>query len=161
MKADLRAAAPADTALSGPSKARDRGSVRRENLALVLRILRDAGPRSRARIAADTGLPKPTVTSLVSELVALGLAGEGTTRREGSVGRPGTLVHVGGRHICGIGVEISTSYVRVLALTLDGEAVYEHRGAVAAAAAGPDAVLDLTARAVTVCTTALERAGVR
>ncbi|MEV3857151.1 ROK family protein [Streptomyces sp. NPDC050095] len=161
MKADLRATTPEHTALSGPSRPRDRGSVRRANLALVLRILRDQGPRSRARIATDTGLPKPTVTSLVAELVQLGLAGEGSTAREGSVGRPGTLVHVDGRNICGIGVEISTSYVHVLALTLNGRTAYEHRSPLAAGAAGADAVLDLTARAVTDCTTALARDGIR
>ncbi|MFJ8822998.1 ROK family protein [Streptomyces sp. NPDC102467] len=161
VKADLRATAVPDATLFGPSRPHDRSSVRRTNLALVLRILRDAGPRSRARIATDTGLPKPTVTSLVAELVALGLAGEGTTRREGAVGRPGTLVHVDGRDICGIGVEISTSYVHVLALTLNGDHAYEHRSPVAAGQAGADAVLDLTARAVADCTTALARAGVR
>ncbi|WP_338692724.1 ROK family transcriptional regulator [Streptomyces sp. Q6] len=156
MKAEPRA-----SDLSGPSRARDRGSIRRANLALVLRMLRDEGPLSRARIATGTGLPKPTVTSLVAELVGLGLAGEGPTRREGAVGRPGTLVRIDGRHICGIGVEISTSYVHVLALTLGGEVAFEHRTAVAVGDAGADAVLDLTARAIARCTAALGRAGAR
>ena len=46
----------------------DQATVRRSNLGLVLRHLRDAGPRSRARIAQDTGLNKATVSSLVAEL---------------------------------------------------------------------------------------------
>ena len=60
-----------------PVRPADQTAVRRSNLALVLRRLRDAGPRSRAGIAADTGLTKGTVSSLVSELVGRGLAREG------------------------------------------------------------------------------------
>ena len=47
--------------------------MRRSNLGLVLRHLRDHGPRSRARIAQETGLNKATVSSLVAELTERGL----------------------------------------------------------------------------------------
>ncbi|WP_419999603.1 ROK family protein [Streptomyces boninensis] len=139
---------------------RDRGSLRRTNLGSVLRLLR-GGPRSRARIAAETGLPKPTVTSLVGELVGLGLLREGSAQREGSVGRPGTLVELDGRDICGIGVEISTSYVQVLALDLGGEPVFERRTEVAVAERDADEVLDLAAHAIRACGAELGRDGVR
>ncbi len=161
MKADSRPVRPPNAALAGPSQPRDRRSIRRTNLGSVLRILRDAGPRSRAQIAVDTGLPKPTVTSLVAELVTLGLVREGPAQRDGAVGRPGTLMHVDGQGICGIGVEISTSYVHVLALTLSGTAAFEHRTAVAVADAGAAAVLDLTGRSIRSCLAALERDGIR
>ncbi|WP_206314050.1 ROK family protein [Streptomyces coryli] len=141
-------------------QARDRGSLRRTNLGSVLRLLR-GGPRSRAQIATETGLPKPTVTSLVGELVGLGLLREGPAQREGAVGRPGTLVQLDGRDICGIGVEISTSYVHVLALNLGGEPVFEHRTEVAVADQDAEDALDLTARAIRACGAALERDGVR
>ncbi|MFC7307203.1 ROK family protein [Streptomyces monticola] len=156
-----RARTPSYAALTGPSGPRGRASIRRTNLGVVLRILRDAGPRSRAQIAVDTGLPKPTVTTLVAELVSLGLVREGPAQREGSVGRPGTLVHIDGGHICGIGVEISTSYVHVLALTPSGDQVFEHRAAVAVADVGAEAVLDLTAREIRACHAALARDGIR
>ncbi|MEV0095386.1 ROK family transcriptional regulator [Streptomyces sp. NPDC050738] len=158
---DLRAATLPYAAPAGSSRPRDRSSIRRTNLGVVLRILRDAGPRSRAQIATDTGLPKPTVTTLVAELVANGLISEGSAQREGAVGRPGTLVRIDGRGLCGIGVEISTSYVHVLALTLGGDSVYEHRVAVAVAEAGTEEVLDLTAQAIRACFTALGRDGIR
>ncbi|MFD3945211.1 ROK family protein [Streptomyces sp. NPDC058579] len=161
MKADPRTAAPANAAPSGPAQPRDRRSIRRTNLGVVLRILRDAGPRSRAQLAGDTGLPKPTITSLVAELVSLGLVSEGPAQREGAVGRPGTLVHLDGRDICGIGVEISTSYVYVLALGLTGDIAYEQRSAIDVASAGSDAVLDHTARSVQACVAALEQDGKR
>lgn len=158
---DLRAAPPPYAAPTDPGRPRDRGSIRRTNLGAVLRILRDSGARSRAQIATDTGLPKPTVTTLVAELVAQGLVGEGPAQREGTVGRPGTLVHIDGRHLGGIGVEISTSYVHVLALTLSEERVYEHRVALSVAGAGVDAVLEVTAEAIGACLTALDRQGIR
>ncbi|GAA1367864.1 ROK family transcriptional regulator [Streptomyces beijiangensis] len=158
---DLRAATPMYAASAGPSRSRDRGSIRRTNLGVVLRILRDSGPRSRAQIAVDTGLPKPTVTTLVAELVAHGLISEGSAQREGAVGRPGTLVRIDGRGLCGIGVEISTSYVQVLALTLSGDTVHQHRVAVAVAEAGEEEVLDLTAQAIRASLTALGRDGIR
>lgn len=161
MKADLRTAALPNDALSRPAQPRDRRSIRRTNLGVVLRILRDAGPRSRAQIASDTGLPKPTITSLVAELVSLGLVSEGPTRREGAVGRPGTLVHIDGRDICGVGVEISTSYVHVLAISLTGDSAYEHRSALDVVHADTDAVLDHTARSIKDCMSALERDGKR
>ena len=44
--------------VSLPRPPADQAAVRRSNLGLVLRHLRDAGPRSRARIAQDTGLPE-------------------------------------------------------------------------------------------------------
>ncbi|MET9255399.1 ROK family transcriptional regulator [Streptomyces sp. NPDC003717] len=138
-----------------------RGAVRRANLAVLLRLLRDAGPRSRARIAADTGLPKPTVTALVAELTALGLVREGPVRREGSVGRPGALVHLDGRDVVGIGAEISTSYLRVVALGLDGAVAFERRTALAAGRAGAETVLDLAAAAVRDCLSALGASGAR
>ncbi|MCS0603542.1 ROK family transcriptional regulator [Streptomyces sp. LP11] len=144
-----------------PSAADGRGVVRRANLAVLLRLLRDAGPRSRARIAEETGLPKPTVTSLVAELAGLGLVREGVARREGSVGRPGALVHLDGRDIAGVGVEVSTSYLHVIALGLDGETAFESRTALAAGRAGAGAVLDLVAAAVRDCLAALDAAGSR
>ncbi|MFG3281271.1 ROK family protein [Streptomyces sp. NPDC048111] len=156
-----RAASPSHNEPSWAAESRDRGAIRRTNLGVVLRLLRDAGPRSRARIAADAGLPKPTVTSLVAELVSLGLVREGPARREGAVGRPGAEVRLHGHAVCGIGVEISTSYVQVVALALDGAELYEHRVAVAVAEAGPETVLDLAARELTTCRTAVQARGVR
>lgn len=157
----LGTAAPPNAAPSETPGPRDRASIRRTNLGAVMGLLRDSGPRSRAQIATDTGLPKPTVTSLVAELVALRLVREGPARRDGAVGRPGTLVHLDGEDICGLGVEISTSYLHVLALTLDGTQVHESRVPLAVRDEGPDAILDLTSRHVADCLAALDRAGRR
>jgi predicted NBD/HSP70 family sugar kinase len=116
--------------------------MRRSNLALVLRHLRDAGPRSRARVAVETGLNRGTVSSLVAELIDRGLVREGDVQHGGSVGRPGQTVELDGRHIGGVGVEINVDYVTTIVLDLANTPVFEHRVALDVQALPPDAVLD-------------------
>lgn len=128
--------------LSGIGTTRaDQVSLRRHNLGVVLRHVRDAGPRSRARIATETGLNKATVSSLVAELVERGLLGEGDAER-GSVGRPGQSVVIDGRGVCGIGAEVNVDYVAVLALDLSGDVVIERRLPLDTAKLGSAVVLD-------------------
>jgi predicted NBD/HSP70 family sugar kinase len=105
----------------------DQLTVRRSNLSLVLTHLRDAGPRSRARIAADTGLNKATVSSLVAELMERGLVGEGEVQREGNVGRPGQTVELAPGRVVGVGVEVNADFVDVTALDLTHQVVLARR----------------------------------
>lgn len=107
----------------------DQAVVRRHNLGMVLRLLRDLGPRSRAGIAAASGLGKPTVSSLVADLTERGLvretgpAGLGDRR----VGRPATLVELDGAHVAAVGVELNVDYIAGVALDLSGRVVAERR----------------------------------
>jgi len=105
----------------------DQLTVRRSNLSLVLSHLRDAGPRSRARIAADTGLNKATVSSLVAELVERGLVGVGEVERVGNVGRPGQTVGLATHGVVGVGVEVNADFVDVTALDLTHDVVLARR----------------------------------
>jgi predicted NBD/HSP70 family sugar kinase len=107
-----------------------------------------AGPRSRARIAQDTGLNKATVSSLVAELADRRLITAGDVDRAGAVGRPGLIVHLDGRGVCGIGVELNVDYVAILVLDLRGEVLFEHRVACDAPELGPEPTLDEVARLV-------------
>ena len=52
----------------------DQTTVRRVNLGVVLQHVAGDGPCSRARIAAETGLTRGTVSSLVAELIELELS---------------------------------------------------------------------------------------
>ena len=119
----------------------DQGTVRRANLTLLLRSLRDGGPRSRARLAADLGLNKATVSSLVGELIDRGLAREGSAER-GAVGRPGTIVEVNGSGAFGVGAEINVHHVSTLAIDLAGTKVSERRTSVDTRGLRPDQVVD-------------------
>lgn len=119
----------------------DQGTVRRANLSLLLRSLREDGPRSRARLAADLGLNKATVSSLVGELRERGLVREGSAER-GSVGRPGTIVEVDGAGAYGIGAEINVHHVSTRAVDLAGVVVSERRMSVDTRGLEPEAVVD-------------------
>ncbi|HSK28234.1 MAG TPA: ROK family transcriptional regulator [Jiangellales bacterium] len=130
-----------------PSAGADQLAVRRHNLAVVLRHLRGSGPRSRARVAAETGLNKATVSSLVAELAERGLVRDGEAER-GSVGRPGQTVVLDGRGVCGIGAEVNVDYVAVMALDLRGDVVSERRLSLDTAGLGPAGSLDELARLV-------------
>jgi predicted NBD/HSP70 family sugar kinase len=123
------------------SGASDQGTVRRANLALVLHSLRDQGPRSRARLAADLGLNKATVSSLVAELIDRRLVRHGSAER-GAVGRPGTIVEIDGAGAYGVGAEINVHHVTTHAVDLAGRTVSERRASVDTRGLRPDEVVD-------------------
>lgn len=102
----------------------DHGTTRRHNLSVVLSHLRREGPRSRARVAEETGLNKATVSSLVADLISRGLAIEGRTER-GGIGRPGQVIEVDGGQVWAIGTEIKVGHVSALAVDLRGQVVAE------------------------------------
>jgi predicted NBD/HSP70 family sugar kinase len=119
----------------------DQGTVRRANLSLLLRSLREDGGRSRARLAADLGLNKATVSSLVVELRERGLVREGSAER-GAVGRPGTVVEINGAGAYGLGAEINVHHVSTRAVDLAGSVVSERRTSVDTRGLEPDEVID-------------------
>ncbi|MGW7683071.1 ROK family protein [Kribbella sp. NPDC054772] len=143
----------------GRGVAADHVSLRRNNLSVVLRHVRDLGPRSRARIADDTGLNKATVSSLVAELVERGLLREGSADSSRALGRPGQLVELDGARVCGIGAEINVEYLAVVALDLTGEVVLEKRVPVDVAHLDPGTTLDRLTGLVEEAVAAVEARG--
>lgn len=119
--------------------------MRRSNLGLLLRHLRDCGPQSRARLAAETGLSKATTSSLIGDLVDRGLVSEGEFEREGAVGRPGMALDLDGSSLCGVGVEINADYLSLTAVSLTGELIVQKSQPIDAAAIVADEVLDAVA----------------
>lgn len=117
----------------------DQVSLRRHNLSTVLRHLRASGPRSRARIATETGLNKATVSSLVAELEERGLVRDGDIER-GLVGRPGQTVEIDGR-VCGLGVELGIDHISTHLLDLRGVTVATRRIPVGVQEFGPEQTL--------------------
>ena len=101
--------------------------VRRHNLSLVLRMLASQGPRSRAGIAATTGLTRATVSSLVADLMARGLVKEVGQENDQRVGRPATLLQVDGSRVVTLGLELGVGFTSVLGNDLSGNSVYTRR----------------------------------
>jgi predicted NBD/HSP70 family sugar kinase len=90
----------------------DQAFVRELNLSLVLRKIHNEAPVSRAQLATETGLNKSTISSLVEELLTLGLVHE-TGQNSAGAGRPATLLEINPRVGGIIGVELGVDYVAV------------------------------------------------
>ena len=91
----------------------DQALIRAYNRAILLNLLRVSRPRSRADLAAATGLNKTTVSSLVEELITAGLVREiGHTVSAG--GRPPVLLELNPRAGCIIGAELGVRYISVV-----------------------------------------------
>ncbi|WP_329110398.1 ROK family protein [Micromonospora sp. NBC_01699] len=105
----------------------DQLSLRRANLSRTLGHLRVHGPRSRAAIAAGTGLHKATVSSLVDELLARRLVRETGLEYSGTAGRPGRAVALDGAGVGALGVAINVDYLGVHGTDLAGRALVERR----------------------------------
>jgi predicted NBD/HSP70 family sugar kinase len=120
-------------------------AVRRHNLGMVLRQVVERGPRSRATIALDTGLNKTTVSSLVSELMDLGLLVERGAEARSSAGRPGLVVDVAREGAVALGLEINVDYLGVQATDLGGGSRYKAMEAADNRRRSVDDVLDRVA----------------
>jgi predicted NBD/HSP70 family sugar kinase len=124
----------------------DQRAVRRANLGVVLRHVAAHGPLSRARIAAATGLNKTTVSSLVAELIDVGLLEEtGDDERPGTVGRPAQPVRLRPDGALSLGLEIHFDYLSVCAIDLSGAPRFEREIAVCNRDSSPERVLDQVA----------------
>ncbi|MFC9331584.1 ROK family protein [Kitasatospora sp. NPDC057015] len=137
--------------MAGYPEAADKASLRRTNLGVMLRHLRDSGPQSRTQLATAAGLPKATVSVLVADLIERGLVREGELDRAGSIGRPHRMVELDGRWICGVGAEIGADHITVLVLDLRGTIIHEDRRALDIPALTPQAALREVADLVADC----------
>lgn len=98
----------------------DRETVRRHNLSLVLRAVREAGEATRAGVSARVGLTRAAVSSLVEQLLESGFLSESGKTFSGQAGRPGTVLKMARTGVAGIGVEINVDYVSVCVVDLAG-----------------------------------------
>jgi predicted NBD/HSP70 family sugar kinase len=111
----------------GAARPADQTTVRHANLGIVLRHVAAAGTRSRAQIAAATGLTRGTVSSLVSELIDRELLHEtGETTSPRGIGRPGTALELSDV-VVGVGLEVNVDYIAVSVEDLTGTVRYQRR----------------------------------
>lgn len=101
----------------------DQSLMREVNVSLVLRNIHNGAPLSRARLAAMTGLNKSTVSSLVEELLELGLVHETGINSTGA-GRPATLLEINPLAGCIIGAEFGVDFVSAALTNFGGEVIW-------------------------------------
>ncbi|WP_431960249.1 ROK family protein [Actinacidiphila sp. bgisy160] len=85
-----------------------------------MRAVADHGEVSRAAVAAEVGLTRATVSTLVDELLAAGLLVELGTQRPGTVGRPGTALALNDTGPAGLGAEVGVDHLAAIAVDLRG-----------------------------------------
>ncbi|MBI5958249.1 MAG: MarR family transcriptional regulator, partial [Chloroflexi bacterium] len=92
----------------------DQSLVKQLNSALILNLLLAESPQSRANLAQQTGLNRSTISSLVADLISLGLIREVGLQEASSRGRPGVLLELnpGGGGV--VGLEINVGYATAI-----------------------------------------------
>ncbi|MDL4840296.1 ROK family transcriptional regulator [Aquibacillus rhizosphaerae] len=100
--------------------------VKKENKTLVLEIIKNQAPISRADVAQVTGLNKGTVSSLVSELIKEQLIQESGPGESSGGRRPVMLLF---NHLAGysIGIDLGVNYLLGVLTDLDGNIVHERK----------------------------------
>ena len=98
--------------------------VKKENKTLVLEIIKEESPISRADIAKTTGLNKGTVSSLVSELIDEELISE-TGPGESSGGRRPVMLLFNQLAGYSIGLDIGVNYLLGILTDLNGNIIKE------------------------------------
>jgi len=98
--------------------------VKKNNTALVFQTITQQEPISRADIAAQSGLNKATVSSLVNELLEKELVYE-SGPGESSGGRRPVLLHYHGTAGYSIGIDLGVNYILGVVTDLKGNIVIE------------------------------------
>jgi glucokinase len=91
--------------------------LRQTNAQILLKLLRETGPCSKADLVRASGLSAPTVTNVVAYLASAGLVepiGEG----DSTGGRPPDIIRFRAERGCVIAVEISSAFLRFLLVDL-------------------------------------------
>ncbi|MDB4893988.1 MAG: hypothetical protein JWN15_250, partial [Firmicutes bacterium] len=94
------------------------------NQSTVLDVVRTAGPISRADVARSTGLSRPTVSHVVSALLAADLIRE-IGSGETSVGRKPVLLMFNGDAALVVGVDLGATKMLLGITNLDGQVLAE------------------------------------
>lgn len=145
--------APGGAPAAGPA------ALRRANLSLVLRELRDHKSLSRAHIAEATGLHRATVSNLMAELLERRLVREVGVEHVGAVGRPRRTVALHGAHVGALGMEINVDYIAVHGTDLSGRILVERRVVYDAMGSGPDSAVRRLGLVAREAVEAMRRAG--
>jgi glucokinase-like ROK family protein len=91
-----------------------------------VRTLRRHQTLSRAELAAQTGLNRSTVSSIVNELIQQHMMEE-TTYQSDRIGRPGLLLTLNPAYGCAIGIEVNVDYLAATLLDFTYRVIWQAR----------------------------------
>lgn len=95
-----------------------RDTPREVNRRILLNLVRERQPISRADLAREMGVARGTITSLVNELMEAGLVREGGTA-DAPRGRKPTLLHIRGHDRLALGVDVNRTTTYMLLSDFD------------------------------------------
>lgn len=98
--------------------------IKQANTSLILRIVREKGPISRAHISKITGLNPATVSSNLVELLEANLVRE-VGSGESSGGRKPTLLELNGSRFGVIAIDMGTADIHAAAVDLNGQVLLQ------------------------------------
>lgn len=93
--------------------------IRQTNAQILLRLLRENGPCSKADLVRASGLSAPSVTNVVTTLLSTGLV-EAVGEGDSTGGRPPDILRFKAEHGAVAGVEITRDTLRFLLTDLNG-----------------------------------------
>lgn len=105
-------------------KKADQVTVRRLNMAAILKLLRERATLARADLAKELGMTRNTASNIVTDLLNAGLVVETEFRRAGA-GRPGLLLELAPNGGFAVGAEIDINRIIVIAADFNGEILWE------------------------------------
>ena len=119
--------------------------LRQTNAELLLRLLRESGPCSKADLVRASGLSAPTVTNVVAHLAAAGLV-EAIGEGESTGGRPPDILRFRAERGCLLGAEIGPNFVAFLVVDLEGRELAQNKATFTPESSNPKAICDLIGR---------------
>jgi len=121
--------------------------LRQTNADLLLRLLREAGPCSKADLVRASGLSAPTVSNVAAHLASAGLV-EAIGEGESTGGRPPGILRFRSERGCLVAAEIEQNSVALLAADLQGLELARGRATFAWDASSPMGICELIGREV-------------
>jgi len=121
--------------------------LRQTNAQILLQLLREKGPCSKADLVRASGLSAPSVTNVVAHLALAGLVepiGEG----DSTGGRPPDLLRFRAERGCVGAVELGPDFLLFLLADLDGREIVETKISVERPSSSPPEVCDKISQAV-------------
>jgi len=122
----------------------DTSTLRGHNLTLVLQDVRDHQPTLRSEIAARTQLARGSVTTLVPELMSMGLLRE-SREGGGSLGRPSAPLEVDGSGLAAVAVQITGIDITTESVDLGARRILTDRRQHGGPESGSAEIIDLAA----------------
>ena len=142
--------------------------VREHNLGVVLTHLDKVGSAGRAEIATGTGLVRGSVTTLIADLLELGLVRAAESDAPGSpagstraqIGRPRARLEIAGSQLAVLGIQFAVDEVLIYGSDLAGRMLVGTEHHVRTPIGNPEALVDLLSGFVNSAVGELQAAGI-